>query len=156
MPRRSDEYFMRQALAQASLAAGEGEVPVGCVVTRNDEIIASAYNRRIGDCDPTAHAEILAIRKAAKAVGGWRLDGCQLVVTLEPCCMCAGAIVLARLDRVVYGATDPKGGAVETLYEICTDQRLNHRPGITSGVLASECGSILSTFFADRRAEGRK
>jgi len=151
-----DQSLMRAALQQAHLAQQAGEVPIGCVVVRDGEIIASAHNRRILDSDPTAHAEILAIRAAAETIGDWRLEGCHLVVTLEPCCMCAGAIVLARLDRLVYGAADPKAGGVETLYEICSDDRLNHSPEIVSGVLADECGDILTDFFRSRRAEGKK
>lgn len=152
----SDSHLMRQALRQAQLAEQAGEVPIGCIVARDGDIIAAAHNRRILDSDPTAHAEILAIRAAAAKIGDWRLEGCDLVVTLEPCCMCAGAIVLARFERLVYGAADPKAGAVDTLYEICSDERLNHRPEIVSGVLAEECGAILTEFFRARRAEGKK
>ena len=108
------------------------------------------------DADPTAHAEVLAIRAAARALGDWRLIGCTLVVTLEPCCMCAGAIVLARIDRLVYGAADPKAGAVETLYRLCCDPRLNHQVQVVAGVRAAECGEILTDFFRRQRAMGKK
>lgn len=142
---------MTAALRQARLAAARGAVPVGCVVARGGEIIAAAHNRRLLDGDPTAHAEILAIRQAAAVVGDWRLEGCAMAVTLEPCCMCAGAIVLARIDRLIYGAADPKAGAVDTLYTICRDTRLNHTPDVVAGVMADECGSILTAFFRARR-----
>jgi len=149
--------WMDAAIAQALIARSEGDVPIGAVIAgADDEIIASAYNRRIIDADPTAHAELLAIRAAAAAIGDWRLGGCTMVVTLEPCCMCAGAIVLARMDRVVYGATDPKAGAVSTLYEICSDPRLNHRCEIVGGVKARECGQMLTDFFRAQRAAGKK
>ncbi len=151
-----DEFLMRAALEQARLAEEAGEVPIGCVVAMDGEIIASAHNRRILDSDPTAHAEVLAVRAAAGVIGDWRLDKCELAVTLEPCCMCAGAIVLARVGRLIYGATDPKAGGVETLYEICSDSRLNHSPEIVAGVLADDCGEILTNFFRQRRAEGKK
>ena len=151
-----DKYLMQLALEQAHFAQQAGEVPIGCVVARGERILAAAGNRRIQDSDPTAHAEILAIRQAAAETGDWRLEGCDLAVTLEPCCMCAGAIVLARLDRLIYGAADPKAGAVDTLYGICRDDRLNHSPEVVAGVLAEECGLILTEFFQARRAEGRK
>ncbi|MCD4824491.1 MAG: tRNA adenosine(34) deaminase TadA [Phycisphaerae bacterium] len=147
---------MAEALAQARLAAELDEVPIGAVVARDGVVIAAAHNRRMLDNDPTAHAEILAIRAAAEAIGDWRLSGCVLAVTLEPCCMCAGAIVLARLDEVIYGATDPKAGAVDTLYQICNDPRLNHRVEVTAGVMADECGQILTDFFKAQRAKGKK
>ena len=150
------ESLMRAAIDQALLAGEAGDVPVGAVIARDGRIIAAAHNRRILDADPTAHAELLAIRAAAVAIGDWRLSGCTLAVTLEPCPMCAGAIVLARIDRLVYGAADPKAGAVETLYEICSDERLNHVLEVTPGVLADECGQLLSDFFRRQRELGKK
>ncbi len=136
-------------MARAAWAVGE--VPVGAVVARGDRVVAQAYNLRETLCDPTAHAERLALTWAGRALGSWRLDGCVLYVTLEPCAMCAGAIVLSRVDRLVYGATDPKAGACESLYRLASDARLNHRPEITAGVLAAECGEILTEFFQERR-----
>ena len=150
------DALMGEALAQARAAGAAGDVPVGAVVARDGRVVAAAHNRRIIDADPTAHAELLAIRAAAAAVGDWRLTGCELVVTLEPCCMCAGAIVLARLDRLVYGAADPKAGAVETLYRLCDDERLNHRVEVVSGVRAEECAELLSSFFRAQRDMGKK
>ncbi len=155
-PAEQYEVWMRAALEQASLAEAAGDVPVGAVVAREGEIVSAAHNRRIIDSDPTAHAEMLAIRAAADAMGDWRLGGCTLVVTLEPCCMCAGAIVLSRLDCVVYGATDPKAGAVDTLYTLCSDDRLNHRVEVVSGVLGGECGRVLTEFFRKQRSMGKK
>ena len=156
MTNGNDQRWMAAALAQAAAAAEAGDVPVGAVIVRDGAAIAAAHNRRIIDSDPTAHAEMLAIRAAAEAIGDWRLSGCELFVTLEPCCMCAGAIVLARLDRLVYGADDPKAGAVRTLHQLCSDDRLNHVVEITAGVRADECGRLLSEFFQARRAEGKK
>lgn len=150
------ERHMREAIEQAHLAEGWGDVPIGAVIVRNDAVIAAAGNRRMVDVDPAAHAELLAIRQAARALGDWRLTGCTLYVTLEPCVMCAGAVVLARLDAVIYGADDPKAGAVRSLYEILSDDRLNHRPGVVPGVLAEECGSLLTAFFRKQRALGKK
>ena len=150
------DAWMGAALAQAARAEALGDVPVGAVVVREGEIVAAAHNRRIVDRDPTAHAEMLAIRAAAEAIGDWRLTGCTLVVTLEPCCMCAGAIVLARLDRLLYGAPDPKAGAVETLFRLCTDGRLNHQVEVIGGVRAEECGRLLTAFFRRQRAMGKK
>jgi len=147
---------MREALEAAARAGELGEVPIGAVILREGRTIAAAHNRRIIDADPTAHAEMLAIRAAAAALGDWRLTGCTMVVTLEPCCMCAGAIVLARIERLVYGAADPKAGAVDTLYNLCDDARLNHRLDVVCGVLGEECGAVLSQFFRARRAEGKK
>ena len=157
-PQSADEFepLMRAALAQARLAEIAGDVPIGAAIAREGHIIAAAHNRRIIDADPTAHAEMLAIRAAAAATGDWRLAGCTLAVTLEPCCMCAGAIVLARIDRLVYGAADPKAGAVETLYRVCTDERLNHRVELIAGVLADECGGMLTDFFRRQRRLGKK
>lgn len=147
---------MRHAMDLAGQAAKLGDVPIGAVVARDGQVLAAAHNRRIIDRDPTAHAEILAIRTAAKALVDWRLDGCTLYVTLEPCCMCAGAIVLARIPRLVYGATDPKAGAVATLYRLCDDPRLNHRVDVIGSVLGDECGRILTEFFQAQRALGKK
>lgn len=150
------DAWMGAAIEQAREAQRAGDVPVGAVVVREGRILAAAHNRRIIDRDPTAHAEMLAIRAAAAARGDWRLSGCTLVVTLEPCCMCAGAVVLARIDRLVYGATDPKAGAAGTLYDIPTDDRLNHHVKVVSGVRAAECGDLLTAFFRSQRAAGKK
>jgi tRNA(adenine34) deaminase len=139
---------MRDALAEAALAPPSGDVPVGALVLDpRGEVIGRGHNAREAEGDPTAHAELLAIRSAAAAVGEWRLSGCTLVVTLEPCTMCAGAIVLARLDKLVYGASDEKAGAVGSLWDLVRDRRLNHRPEVVGGVLAAECGALLSAFF---------
>jgi tRNA(adenine34) deaminase len=142
---------MESALAEARVAASHDDVPIGAVVVLNGEVIAAAGNRREADLDPTAHAEILAIRQAAAALGGWRLPGTTLFVTLEPCAMCAGAIVLARIPRVVFGAPDPKAGAAGSVLDVLREPSLNHRPEVTGGVLARECGALLSGFFAARR-----
>ena len=150
------DAFMSEALAQARLAWRGGDVPIGAVIVKDGATVAVAHNRRIIDSDPTAHAEMLAIRAAAESLGDWRLTGCTLFVTLEPCCMCAGAIVLARLDRLVYGASDPKAGAVRTLYELCSDERLNHRVEVVSAVRADECGRLLTEFFRAQRRMGKK
>ena len=146
-----DRAMMSRALELAAEARNLGEVPVGALVVRSGRIIAQAHNLRETLHDPTAHAERLALTWAGRALGAWRLDGCVLYVTLEPCAMCAGAIVLSRIARLVYGATDPKAGACESLYRLASDPRLNHRPEITSGVLAAECGEILKEFFQERR-----
>lgn len=146
-----DALFMESALDEARRAAALGEVPVGAVIVHDGAIIARAYNRREIERDPLAHAEILAIRAAAIALGRWRLSGCTLYVTLEPCAMCAGAIVNARIDRLVYGATDPKAGAAGTLYEIVGDSRLNHRAEVAAGVLGEASAALLRDFFAARR-----
>jgi tRNA(adenine34) deaminase len=147
---------MRLALAEAGRAADAGDVPIGAVILGPDgELVAADRNRREADKDATAHAEVLAIRAAGSALGSWRLTECTLVVTLEPCAMCAGAIVLARLRRLVFGAVDPKAGAVGSLYDIPGDPRLNHRPEVVSGVLADRCGDDLRAFFAARRRAGR-
>ena len=148
----ADEIYMREALRLAEQAFEEDEVPVGAVITRNGKIIGKGYNQRETLKDPTAHAEIIAITAAASAKGDWRLNDCELFVTLEPCTMCAGAIVLARFKRVIFAAHDPKAGAVESLYTILTDSRLNHRAEITSGVLAQQAGALLSEFFQKKRA----
>jgi tRNA(adenine34) deaminase len=146
------KVWMDRALAQARLAVDHDDVPVGAVVVRGGEVVAEARNRREVDADPTAHAEILALRAAARALGSWRLDGCTLYVTLEPCSMCAGALVLARLPALVFGATDPKAGAVGSLYDIAREPRLNHQVHVESGILAEDCGQILKRFFAARRS----
>lgn len=143
---------MRAALAEAAIAAGHGDVPVGAVVVDIDgQVLGRGRNRREVDADPTAHAELLALRAAAFARAGWRLSGCTLVVTLEPCPMCAGAAVLARLDRVVYGAADPKAGAAGSVWDLLRDRRLNHRPEVVSGVLEADCTEQLQSWFAARR-----
>ncbi len=142
---------MRLALEEARSAAAGGDVPVGAVIVRGDEILARAGNAREREQDPTAHAEILALRQASRAIGSWHLEGCALVVTLEPCAMCAGAVVLARLDRLVFGASDPKAGFAGSLGDLVRDGRLNHEVDVTVGVLAQECGEILRAFFAERR-----
>jgi tRNA(adenine34) deaminase len=145
------ERFMREALTWAQRAAELGEVPVGAVVVRDSEILSAAHNRRELDRDPTAHAEVLAIREAAAQLGAWRLTGCTLYVTIEPCPMCAGAIVLSRLSCLVYGADDPKAGACGSLMDITRDERLNHQVEVISGVLAPDCAALLKEFFASRR-----
>src|SRR5881397_1926712 len=147
---------MRLALDQARQALGTGDVPIGAVVLgRDGALLSTGRNAREADGDPTAHAEILALRGAAEVVGdGWRLDGCTLVVTLEPCTMCAGAAVLARVGRVVYGAADPKAGAVASLWDVVRDRRLNHRPEVVGGVLAEECATVLREFFRSHREPG--
>jgi tRNA(adenine34) deaminase len=154
----SFEAAMRLALAEAAEAAagaGPGDVPVGAVILDEaGSVIARARNRRELDTDPTAHAEIVAIRQAARALGRWRLTGLTLVVTLEPCTMCAGAVTASRLARVVYGAEDPRAGAVGSLWDVLRDTRLNHQPEVIGGVLAAECGALLRDFFAARRPHG--
>lgn len=142
---------MGLALEQARRAMTHDDVPVGAVIVRDGVVVAQGRNRREVDQDPTAHAEIVALRAASSAIGNWHLEGCTLVVTLEPCVMCAGAIVLSRLDRVVFGATDPKAGAVCSVMRLLDDQRLNHRVQVVEGVRATECGTLLRTFFQDRR-----
>lgn len=145
--------WMRLALEAAALAPAHGDVPVGAVVVgAGGEVLGTGHNDREGSGDPTAHAEMLALRAAAAEVGSWRLAGCTLVVTLEPCTMCAGAAVLSRVDRVVYGAVDPKAGAAGSLWDVLRDRRLNHRPEVVSGVLAAECGAVLVDFFEGRRS----
>jgi tRNA(adenine34) deaminase len=143
---------MRQALAQARLAGADGEIPVGAVVLdETGRVIATGRNDRERTADPTGHAEIVALRAAAAHLNSWRLTGCTLVVTLEPCTMCAGAAVLARVERLVYGAVDPKAGAIGSLWDVARDRRLNHRPEVIAEVLAAECGALLTEFFAHRR-----
>ena len=149
----TDDDAMRLALDQAAAAVDHDDVPVGAVVVRDGTVIAARHNERELTGDPTAHGEVLAIRDAAHVVGHWRLLDCTLYVTLEPCVMCAGALVNARIGRLVYGAADPKAGAVASLYEVCSDQRLNHRPPVTSGVRADEAGALLRLFFASRRTQ---
>lgn len=151
-----DQRYMRLALQQAMAAAEEDEVPVGAIVVHRGRVIAAAYNQRELLRDPTAHAEMLAITQAAEALESWRLEECTLYVTLEPCPMCAGAIIQSRIPRVVYGASDPKAGAVRSLFRLLDDDRLNHRCQITSGVLAEDCGQILTWFFQQKRALGKK
>lgn len=146
-----DHQMMRLALAQAQAAYDMEEVPVGAVIHRRGEVIALAHNRREVDNDPTAHAEILALKQAAGRLNSWRLDECEIVVTLEPCPMCAGALVNARIPRLVYGARDPKMGCVDSLHQLCTDKRFNHRLIVRPDVLAQECGDLLKAFFRARR-----
>jgi tRNA(adenine34) deaminase len=150
--------LMQLALAQARLALDHDEVPIGAVVYHapTDRVIGQAHNRRVLDHDPTAHAELLAIRQAAKILGDWRLNDTILAVTLEPCPMCAGAIVNARIPRLIYGCPDPKAGAVQTLYQLCSDARLNHRVAIESGIQSDECSALLTSFFSAKRALGKK
>ena len=147
----SDTFFMEAALAEARAAAERGEVPVGAVVVVGDSIVARAGNRTIGDCDPTAHAEMIALREAAKTVGNYRLLGARLYVTIEPCAMCAGAMVQARIGRLIYGADDAKGGAVRSCFAIFESPQINHRVEVTSGVLAEAAAAVLKDFFASRR-----
>ncbi|MGZ8600586.1 MAG: tRNA adenosine(34) deaminase TadA [Actinomycetota bacterium] len=139
------------ALAEARTAGEGGDVPVGAVIARGEEVLGRAGNAREREQDPTAHAEILALRQAAAALGSWHLEGCTLYVTLEPCAMCAGALVLSRIDRLVFGAADPKAGFVGSLGDLARDPRLNHALEVTSGVLADACGDVLRDFFRDRR-----
>jgi tRNA(adenine34) deaminase len=155
-PDIAHEHFMRLALAEAEQAMREDEVPVGAVIVHQERVIAAAHNQRECLHDPTAHAEMIAITQAAEALASWRLEGCRLYVTLEPCPMCAGAIVQARIPWVVYGAADPKAGAVESLYQLLGDPRLNHRCQTVSGVLAEPCGAILAQFFRAKRELGKK
>jgi tRNA(adenine34) deaminase len=145
------EAMMAIAVAEAEAAAAHDDVPIGAVVVVDGEVVATGHNRREVDADPTAHAEILALREAARARGSWRLDGATLYVTLEPCAMCAGALVLARVDRVVFGADDPKAGAVGALWDIPRDPRLNHNVEVVRGVRREECSTLLRSFFAARR-----
>jgi tRNA(adenine34) deaminase len=151
-----DQAWMLRAIRQAQAAADADEVPVGAVIVRDGQLLAQAHNGREQLRDPTAHAEMIAITQAAAAVEDWRLERCTLYVTLEPCPMCAGAILLARIPRVVFGALDPKAGAVYSLYELLSDARLNHRTEVLGGVLGRECGQLLSGFFAAKRLLGKK
>lgn len=152
---RDDERFMRMALEEARAAAEEGEVPIGAVVVCDGEVVARAHNRRETDLDPSAHAEFSAMVAASRALGRWRLTGCTIYVTLEPCLMCAGLMVNARVGRCVYGASDPKAGALGTLYDVSCDPRLNHEFPVTAGVLAQESSDLLRGFFRARRAARR-
>jgi tRNA(adenine34) deaminase len=152
------ESWMLQAIAEAQKALALDEVPIGCIIVHepSGRVIGRGHNRRITDRDPTAHAEIIAMRQAARELGDWRLLDCTMVVTLAPCPMCAGAIVGARLPRLIYGCADPKAGAVRTLYRICEDDRLNHRVQVIEGILADQCASLLQDFFRRQRAAGKK
>ncbi|TWT56797.1 tRNA-specific adenosine deaminase [Thalassoglobus neptunius] len=150
------QRWMWQAIDQAHRAFEQDEVPVGAIVVHQDRVIGEGYNLRETLKDPTAHAEMIAITQAAEALGSWRLINCTLYVTLEPCPMCAGAIVQSRLPNVVYGTDDPKGGACNTLYQITDDPRLNHRSTVTGGVLRDQCRALLQEFFAEQRAKGKK
>ena len=147
----TDVRFMEQALEEARASAAAGEVPVGAVLVHDGRIIARSGNRTIRDCDPTAHAEMVVLREASRVLGNYRLAGTALYVTVEPCSMCAGAIIQARVPRLVYGCDDPKGGAVRSCFEILTDPRLNHQVEVTTGILTSDCAAILQSFFAARR-----
>ncbi len=153
---KEHDEFMVAAIEQAKRAESLGDVPIGAVIVREGKIFTAGHNRTTKVADPTAHAEMVAIRQAAERLGDWRLSGCTMVVTLEPCCMCAGAIVAARIDRLIYGAADPKAGAVESLYQICSDERLNHKVQVHSGLRAEECGQLLSRFFEAQRKMGKK
>jgi tRNA(adenine34) deaminase len=146
-----DDYFMRMALREAELAPAHEDVPIGAVIVRRGEVIAAARNERELRGDPTAHAEIIALREAARVVGSWRVIDAAVYVTLEPCAMCAGAMVLARVARVVFGAWDPKAGACGSVLNVLAEPQLNHRPAFAGGLLADECGELLSAFFASRR-----
>ncbi|MFA6187292.1 MAG: tRNA adenosine(34) deaminase TadA [Phycisphaerae bacterium] len=146
-----DRRFMAAAINQADIAAENGDVPVGVVIVYENKIIARGYNQRHQLNDPTAHAEIIALTAAAEYIGNWRLHGCTIYVTLEPCCMCAGACVLARLDRLVFGCDDPKAGACGSLYNIVQDERLNHRLEVSKGILADDCALLLQEFFQKKR-----
>lgn len=151
-----ERFYMELALEEAAIAAEKGEIPVGAVVVCQGAVIARAHNRREELQSPTAHAEILALEGSSKLIGGWRLHDCTLYVTLEPCIMCVGAILQARISRLVFGCLDPKGGAVESLYRLCEDPRLNHHPAVTRGVLEGECGQILTEFFGRLRMKDSK
>jgi len=147
----ADAQFMQEALAAARAAAAAGEVPIGAVLVHNGKVLARSGNRTIRDCDPTAHAEIVALREAARLLGNYRLADTALYVTIEPCSMCAGAIIQARVPRLVYGADDPKGGAVRSCFQILSHPRLNHQVEVTAGVLADECAAVIQSFFSERR-----
>src|SRR5207244_7185700 len=147
----SDGTFMQEGLSEARAAATAGEVPIGAVLVHGGKILARSGNRTIRDNDPTAHAEIIVLREAARRLGNYRLTGATLYVTIEPCSMCAGAVIQARVPRLVYGADDPKGGAVRTCFQILSDPRLNHQVEVTSGVLAADCAAVIQSFFSERR-----
>lgn len=149
----SNERFMKLAVEQAKIAEENGDVPIGAIIVYKNQIIGKAYNQRQQLADPTAHAEIIALTQAAAFLESWRLNGCTMYVTLEPCPMCAGALVLARIDRLVYGCDDPKTGAIKSLYNIVQDDRLNHKIEVASGVLAEDCSRQLQNFFQKRRSE---
>lgn len=151
-----DKNYMKIAIEQAKIAEENGDVPIGAVIVHKDQIIAKAYNQREQLKDPTAHAEIIALTQAASFLENWHLNGCTMYVTLEPCPMCAGALVLARIDRLVYGCDDPKTGAVKSLYNIVQDERLNHRLEVFSGVLEKECRELLQNFFQQKRSDNSK
>ena len=154
--KHNDEYYMKLALKQAMKAKQKDEVPVGAVIVKDDVVIARGYNLRESSFDPTSHAEINAIRKACKKMKSWRLEGATIYVTVEPCSMCAGAILWTRIKRVVYGAKDLKGGALGTTYNLYEIKNLNHYPEITSGVLKDECSSLISDFFKEKRQQNKK
>ena len=156
IPQPLDEHYMQLALQQAELAGREEEVPVGAVIVCGDRVIAAAHNQREQLHDPTAHAEMIAITQAAEALGDWRLTTCTMYVTLEPCPMCAGALVLARLPRLVYGATDAKAGFVHSLYHLLNDERLHHQVEVVAGVCAERCGQLLTEVFQLQRRRGKK
>src|SRR6266852_3407237 len=147
----TDIQFMQEALAEARFAAAAGEVPIGAVLVHNGKILARSGNRTIRDCDPTGHAEIVVLREAARLVGNYRLADTTLYVTIEPCSMCAGAIIQARVPRLVYGSDDPKGGAVRSCFEMLSHPRLNHQVEVTAGVLATDCAAVIQSFFSERR-----
>ena len=149
----ADIEFMQQALAEARESAASGEVPIGAVLVHEGRILARAGNRTIRDCDPTAHAEIVALREAARIIGNYRLADTTLYVTIEPCSMCAGAMIQARVSRLVYGAAEPRGGAVQSCFELLSHPDLNHRVQVTSGVLASDCSDVIQSFFTVRRKQ---
>jgi tRNA(adenine34) deaminase len=152
----ADIEFMQQALVEARESAASGEVPIGAVLVHEGRILASAGNRTIRDCDPTAHAEIVVLREAARIFGNYRLADTTLYVTIEPCSMCAGAMIQARVPRLVYGAAEPRGGAVQSCFEVLSHPELNHRVQVTSGVLASECSEVIQSFFAGRRQQAHQ
>jgi tRNA(adenine34) deaminase len=159
MPAMNDrERYMHEAIAEAQKAAEAGEVPIGCVIVHDPTgtIVGRGGNRRLRDSDPTAHAEIIALRQAGRQLNDWRILDCTVYVTLEPCPMCAGAMVAARVPRLVYGCTDPKAGAVHTLFTLCQDPRLNHRVSVEAGILSDACATLLRDFFAQQRAMGKK
>lgn len=156
MAQLTHKIWMAAALDEARLASEHADVPVGAVVVFDGAVIATGHNRREVDQDPTAHAELIAVRAAASVLGSWRLDGCALYVTLEPCTMCAGALVLARLPLLVFGAHDPKAGAVGSLYDLAREPRLNHSVEVVTDVMAAECGTLLTTFFRAARARSRE
>ena len=151
----TDEHFMRQALLQAQRAAESGEVPVGCVIVQDTRIIAKGHNQRETLQDPTAHAEMIAITAAAAVLGSWRLEDTRMYVTLEPCAMCSGAIILSRIPKVFYGATDPKAGCSGSLMDLLSDKRFNHQPEVEAGLLGDECGALLTGFFREIRSRQR-